>query len=91
MLTGVHIPQEDNIVIIPTDERFTIRTEREASDPTRMPGESPLVLTGFRIPQADGVVKMRTGEYFTIGAEHNPPEPSRIPDGAFVLTSDCIP
>ena len=48
------------------------------------------MLTGLRIPQVEP--SPTTRERFTIGTEREAPDIRRNPgEGAFVLTSDCIP
>ena len=76
-------------LIIPTPrcERTTIRTERHAPHPMRMPGEGALVRPGDRIPETDGVV-IRC-ERTTIGTERHAIDIISMPgEGALVRACD---
>ena len=53
---GGGIPKPDGSIITPTGEGFSIRTEDDAPDNTRMPGEQGHLLVGGGIvePNSDG-------------------------------------
>ena len=69
-----------------------IRTKRDAIDPTRMPGERPLVRSRNGIPQTDGCVITATGEGPSIRTERNASNLTCMPgEELFVFTRHGIP
>ena len=63
----------------PTGEGGAIRTEGNANDTARMPGEGGERVAGGHIPHPDGIVVTPTGEGGAIRTERNAIDTARMP------------
>ena len=66
---ALHTDPCGGVVPTPTGYGAAIRTEYNAIDPTRMPGQGAEVFTRFRAPQTNGLVVTATGYGATIRTE----------------------